>query len=208
MYVFVDEAGDTGVKIGKGASAIFTMVMVIVPSVEAMDELNARIATLRQDLKQPEHFEFHFKENNDTVRKAFFETVTPCTFSYSGIVVDKSKLFTPEYTDHKSFYKMVCGQLLGTAKDVLKEANIKIDESGGQQFRQELTAYLKQANNEPDTLNTIKQIKMGKSHSDNLLQMADMICGALHRAQDNTRKDAQQFKKLVQHREYSVLHIP
>jgi len=41
-----------------------------------------RISLLRKELNLTENYEFHFKRNPDTVKKAFFHAVSPYNFFY------------------------------------------------------------------------------------------------------------------------------
>ena len=209
MLIFVDESGDTGLKIGKGSSTLFTVTLVAIPHEETAQALNNRIVLLRQELKLSEAFEFHFKENSDTVRIAFLNAVAPFPFAYTGIIVNKSRI-TSDFAKPKTFHKQVCGLLFDAAKGTLSNANVKIDKTGGHDFRRELAAYLKQQTNpaSSDEAPRIKAIKMEPSHGNNLLQLADMVCGALHRAHDNGKPQPERFRKIIKHRENAVLYFP
>ena len=81
MLVFVDESGDTGFKLGHGSSEIMTVSLVIFDDESIAQEVDNRIVTLRTELHQPLNFEFHFKNNSDTIREAFFRAIAPFDFS-------------------------------------------------------------------------------------------------------------------------------
>ena len=205
MLVFVDEYGDTGLKLGQGSSDFFTVALVVFRENDEAQRVDDRIAALRAELRKPAGFEFHFTDNNDEVREAFFRAVAPHDFFYIGLVVNKAKLHMPGFTFRESFYKDICGQVFDQAKAQLENATVRIDRSGGEGFRRELAAYLKRQVNDPGlTVRHIKKVEMAGSRGNNLIQLADMICGAVARLYRTDKKDPGRFHKIIAHRELSV----
>ena len=125
------------------------------------------------------------------------------------MVVDKAKLGVEGIGSKSGFYNLVCGLVFESARDVLSEANVTLDSTGDQTFKRELAAYLKQKMNEPgEEHRRIKKVGMKPSHSDNLLQLADMACGAIARACHRDGRQTDSFRQIVRHREVSVLLWP
>ncbi len=50
----------------------------------------------------------------------------------------------------------------------------------------------------------IKEVKMQRSESNNLLQLADYIAGAINRSMVNSKKNSQDFRNMVGRREILV----
>jgi len=92
MLIFVDESGDTGLKIEKGSSRYFIIALVLFEENEEAEACDERIKLLRRELHLPEYFEFKFSKLRKEQRIKFFEAVLPYSFFYFGIVIDK----TPE----------------------------------------------------------------------------------------------------------------
>ena len=202
MLVFVDEYGDTGLKMGQGSSAFMAVVLVIFQDAESAEEANARIARLRTEIYKPAGFEFHFKENSHAIREAFFRAVAPLRFHYTGLIADKTRLQSAGYSFGEAFYRDVCGQVFDHAADLLQNASVRIDRSGGFTFRQELASFLKKRLNEPNYASPrIREVSMPMSKNDNLIQMADMICGAIARSIRVERQNDATFRKMIAHRE-------
>src|SRR3989338_1810676 len=109
MLVFIDESGDTGLKIHEGASRCFVISLVVFEEDEEALACDQRIQLLKKELAYPADFEFHFYSNSDRIRKKFLEAVSPYGFFYFGIVVDKDpqKLYGPGFRIKESFYKYV-----------------------------------------------------------------------------------------------------
>lgn len=209
MLAFVDESGDGGNKFGQGSSELMTVVLAIVPDEEAAVAIQRRIVALRDELNKPMDFEFHFRDNSDTIRERFFNAVAPLPFEYIGVVVDKTRLYGMGLSNPALFYRNVCSGVFEQARPILNEANVKIDRSGGRGFRRELTAHLKRlSNGGQDGVRHVKQVTMQDSAGNDLLQLADMLCGAVARSSRTDRANPGKFRKIVAHREIAVRHWP
>lgn len=58
--------------------------------------------------------------------------------------------------------------------------------------------------NEKDGPTLIKKVRTEPSHSNNLLQLADMVCGAVARSFRPDKPDRHVYRKLIRHRELGV----
>ena len=203
MLVFIDESGDTGLKIVEGATKYFAIVMVMFGEADEALSCDQRITLLRRELRLRDNFEFHFHQNSNRVRKAFLKAVLPYQKIYYGIVINKSKLFGDGFKNKESFYKYACGLLFENAQDKLERATVVIDESGRELFKYQLAKYLKGKVNTKDK-SCIKKVKMQDSRSNNLLQLADMVAGAISRSLDTVKESKIIFRELIKAREIYV----
>lgn len=203
MLVFIDESGDTGLKIAEGATRYFVVAMVAFDDNEEALSCDRRIDLLRRELRLGADFEFHFHRNSNRVKEAFFNAVLPYQFFYYGIVINKEKLFGEGFRNKESFYKYACGLLFENAKDKLENATVIIDESGRELFKYQLAKYLKEKVNSADR-RCIKWVKMQDSKGNNLLQLADMIAGAISRSFDEQKKTKKVFRNVINAREIYV----
>ncbi len=71
MLVFIDEAGDSGLKLQSGSSKYFTMGMVAFRENEEAIACDHRIRLLRKELRLDENFEFHFYETSSLIKRNF-----------------------------------------------------------------------------------------------------------------------------------------
>jgi hypothetical protein len=92
--------------------------------------------------------------------------------------------------------------LFENAKGYLKEASVVIDKSGNREFRQQLQKYLMAKINTDKEI--IRQVRTEASHSNNLLQLADIICGAIARSYRTDKKNPMEFRKLIRQHEVGV----
>lgn len=202
MLVFIDESGDSGLKIEKGSSRYFTVGLVMFEDNDEALACDQRIQLLKRELGLSENTEFHFKRNSDKFKRAFLTAIAPYNFFYYGIIINKdpSKLWGDGFRNKESFYKYACGLVFENAKEKLDKAIIIIDESGSLDFKRQLTKYLRRKMNG----GVIKKVKMQRSCGNNLLQLADYIAGVINRSVQNKRKWADEYRKIIAHREIYV----
>jgi hypothetical protein len=205
MLVFVDESGDTGRKLERGSSSHLTVALVVFRNHDEALRCDDRIVRLRAELKKPSTFEFHFSHNSDRIRLAFLEAIAPCDFTYHAVSLNKdpAKLWGKGFQFKESLYKYTCRLVFENAKPFLDHATVVIDGSGERRFRQELQAYLKARMNEPSGRTAIAKVKIQRSTSNNLLQLADYVAGVVNR-QVQRKPRATEFQRWIAVRQSSL----
>lgn len=177
MLILIDESGDAGFKIAKGSSPYFVVAMVIFRDFAEAERASAAIAEARVRLRvKPE---FKFNKSSHPVRDGFFSAVRPFQFGVRALVVEKARIYSESLRDDKDrFYNYFVQMLLKHDNEALRGARIKIDGSGDREFKQELESYLKRQCQG----GKIASVKFAESHRDNLIQLADMVAGAIARS--------------------------
>jgi hypothetical protein len=208
MLVFIDESGDPGFKFDSGSTDYFIVTLVAFEDSEEALATDQRIQALKGELKFPAEFEFHFNKVKKAYREAFLSAVAGFNWFYFSIVINKRKLTGPGFKFKESFYKYACGLVFENAKPYLDNATVVIDGSGSREFRRELGTYLrKRINDAKGDSRFIGKIKVQDSQSNNLLQLADMVCGAVARHYGE-KEDAGIYRRLIAHREIYVQFWP
>jgi hypothetical protein len=202
MLVFVDESGDSGMKGKQGSSLYFVVTAVLFEENEAAEACDVCIDQLRGELYLHPRAEFHFNKCSDAHREKFFRAVAPMDFFYLSLVLNKAKLWGPGFNYKEPFYKYATRLLFENAKPQLSRASVTIDQSGDRDFTRELSGYLKRRINTHGEV--IRKVKSEHSHSNNLLQLADMICGAVGRSYRTDKSRPRVFRNMIGHRELSV----
>ncbi|MFK5923758.1 MAG: DUF3800 domain-containing protein [Verrucomicrobiota bacterium] len=180
--MFVDESGDTGLKLGQGSSERFVVTLVVFEDVEDAHAAEARIKQLRHELGVKKEFEFHYSRMKPSYHEPFFQALGQEHFFYCSIAINKRKLIGPGFKVKESFYKYACRLVFENVKPLLDNAKIVIDGSGSREFKRELSSYLKKHMNSTDhNFKRIKKVQMEDSRKNDLIQLADMICGAVAR---------------------------
>jgi len=178
MLVFIDESGDTGLKVKKGSSRYFVVALVTFEDNEEAIGCDQRIQLLKRELRLPKVFEFKFRKLRKDQRIKFLEAVLPYSFFYFGIVINKERLYGEGFKIKESFYKYTCSLVFENAKPYLKDAIVIIDGTGSREFKRELKTYLRKKVG----TSIIKKVKIQPSHRNNLIQLADMIAGSIYRS--------------------------
>jgi len=207
VLVFIDESGDSGFKFDHGSSKFFIITAVIFDGNFAADACDRAIEGLRRKLGFPAQREFHFSECPDRIREEFLRCVSTEEFLYHAFVIDKQRLYrgAPTFQDGKSLYQFAVSIICENARSLLRDAKIVIDKNGDRSFRQELEKHLRKQMVDTDGTCLIRKVAMESSHSNNLVQLADMICGAVARSfnsADEAKKD--KFRQHLRRRERRV----
>lgn len=177
MLVLIDESGDPGFKLARGSSSHFIVAMVIFADEADAELASASMSALRVTLKLKT--EFRFSKAHNKVKDEFFNCFCRHKFLVRALVVDKSVVYSDDLRERKElFYSYFVRLLLHHDNGVLTDARIKIDGSGDRAFKKELNGYLRQ---ELDA-HQVKSIKFADSRRDNLIQLADMVSGAIFRS--------------------------
>lgn len=188
MLVLIDESGCPGFKLTKGSTPYFVVSMVIFKDFKQAEDAGKTIEELRQTLSV--NPEFKFSKTHPTVKDKFFEEMCHYDFEIRALVVDKRNVYSQKLrNDTDSFYNYFVKMLMQYDDDVLQDASIKIDGSGDKEFKKALTSYLRQRIGE----HKIKKFKFTDSRKDNLIQLADMVVGAIARSYSDSRKDANRW---------------
>ncbi|MBI2518127.1 MAG: DUF3800 domain-containing protein [Opitutae bacterium] len=208
MLVFIDESGDPGMPPGGSCSAFFTVTLIAFEDHDEAAAVEQRLALLKRELRLPDRFEFHFSKLRTDWREAFLRAVAPYEWFYFSVVINKAKLTGRGFQFPDPFYKYTCGLVFQNAKPYLNDSIVVIDGSGGREFRNQLNTYLRKRVNEAgDGPKFIRKVKVQDSDRNLLLQLADMVCGAVARGytqpQENNR-----YRRLISHREMLVQFWP
>lgn len=187
--MFVDESGDTGLKVKEGSSRYFVISLLLFEEHDEAVACDQRIELLKRELKHPTGFEFKFGKLNKSDRLAFIQATLPYSYFYFGVVIDKSQYSTWP-TTQGSFYKYVCDLAFQVTKPLLKDAVVIIDGRGSREFRREFKTFLRKVAGR----GIVKKVKIQDSHRNNLIQMADMVAGVIQRSY-STKSDKEIYRK-------------
>lgn len=197
MLVFIDDSGDAGFKFASGSTRYFVIACVIFDDdLEAL-KVKVAIRELKRQIGFPDSVEFKFFKSSDEIKQKFLHGISRYTFRVRTIVVDKSIIRSRELKENKSsFYSYIIKLVLQNNDETIIDAKIRIDGSGDRQFRRSFLGYLRKQLNSHQKI-VIKNCKLVDSQSDELIQMADMIAGAIRRSYDSSKKDAKIYKKII-----------
>ena len=209
MLAFIDESGDCGMKFDSGSSTYFVVTAVLFPDNFSADACDRGIDELKHKLSIPRAFEFHFTECRDSLREKFLKHVAHENFRYYAFILNKPKLFGGRFDDPNEVYQTAARFVCDNARRHFHDAKVVIDRTGNRDFKRKLEAALKSTMTEADGTCRIRKVGMEHSHSNNLVQLADMVCGAVGRDYNgNHTPAANQFRRILRDREERVQFWP
>lgn len=196
MLVFIDESGDAGFKLPRGSSSHFVIACVIFDDNLDAEEASLRIKRYRRALGRRDDHEFKFNKSSKDVRMGFFEAVASCKFRVRAVVVDKGQISSNHLRrDKASFHNYFIGCVLEQADGTISDARVRIDGRGDRDYKRSASAYFRRRLNSKD--NVVRNVKFVDSTSDSLIQLADMVAGAINRNESGTKSDASEYIKAL-----------
>lgn len=207
MLVFVDESGDSGMRLDKGSSLLFAVGLVVFRSDDEATRCDAAIGELKSRLGLPAAFEFHFAENSSRQRRSFLQTVSAFAFETHVFAVDKARTRGPGLQIKESLYKWTSRMAFENAAEHLEDATVVIDGSGDRTFRRELVSYLRRRLNDGE-VNRIRSVKLQPAHQNHLLQLADYSVSVSTRRMNMHRESALLYREFLARHEKTLRKWP
>jgi hypothetical protein len=185
VLVTVDESGDPGMRLDRGSSLHFVIARVVMETTGDAERISVEIARLRRELRvKPE---FKFGKCHPSIRDNFFAQTRSLPFRVRALVADKRRIHSPQLRTRKDyFYNHFVRMLFEHDNDRLQGGRAKIDGAGSHEFVRALKVYLRQQLSEGE----IAKLSFADSRNDNLIQLADMVAGAIARSYREGSRDS------------------
>jgi len=185
MFGFLDESGEPGVA--NNENDYLVVSLVIFESREAADKCSASIDRLRKRLGLPDNYEFKISRNSNKVKKAFTALMVNLNFRTITVALRKNDFKkTASYARIAEYF---------TNEVIANFENIRILQDSNPVLNKELNIQLKKRRSKIT-------IKMARSHSDNLLQLADYIVGLSAKKLKGTGKAVMHYKPFIKKQIY------
>lgn len=159
---------------------------------ENPDLLRQHLAGLRQSSGLPDQYEFNFHGlSSRPLRARVFHTLAELDFEAWAIIVDKTSLPDAfKLMPRLSFYLYFVSELIYAIPLQKRQgATLILDEFGSpEQVRRELRRVLKVR----EIQRSFKQVLVRRSRSEPLIQVADLVAGAILRR--DTKNDAEAYE--------------
>ncbi|MBS5918237.1 MAG: DUF3800 domain-containing protein [Varibaculum cambriense] len=185
-YVFIDDSGDAGMKLEQGSSKYIVMAACVFYSRKSIVEFLSVIDTLRN--RHISHGkvirysrEFKYSKTKLALKDEYFNAIKNCNFYVRVIFIDKNDLYSPHLRSNPEDLKMyMIKQVLTQTRGKITRAKVIIDGkdkrafgfSGGAEY---LRKTVNSKNHHP-----IQSAEFADSKDNELIQLADMIAGAVH----------------------------
>jgi hypothetical protein len=197
VHVFVDESGDSGMKLDGGSSRWLIIAACIFTTQESMESMSTAIQMCREDLGRRSAFEFKYAKTTRKAKDAFFSAIQDQDFVLRAILIDKRLLWSRHVTSSAdNLHTFAITQLLTHTDGFIKDAKIVIDGKDTKTFEfRSSTVFRKQINAAaPDT---VSRVVFADSYRNRLIQLADMCAGAIRRSQDESQGTARQHLAII-----------
>ncbi len=182
MPIFGDESGDPGMK--QDSSPTFSLAFVLFENQEKAEACNQMIADLKIRLAVQE---FHWIDLNRNHRMEFLAAVKCHDFHYIIQTLDKSKLSHRDFRRTAFFYERVAEKMARGIEEYLRiiqeccwpmpiNKRVVLDRNGDPVYVRAMKKYLHEMKDATGR-SLIGRITTRRSISDNLIQLADMVCG-------------------------------
>lgn len=193
MLITVDDSGGPGLKPGKGVTSYFAIAAIYFATDADAEKAKRKIQKLKDELRWKEKREFKFRKANAEVKTAFFKAVRNQNFTVSVVLLEKDKLDKKLFEKHPSklYNAAILRAIQGLGVD-LEQAHIYIDGEGGNNYRKKAKTFFRQ--NLP--AGAMKELTYVDSVKDPLIQLADMVVGAI-RYTLGEKKDADDYFHMI-----------
>ena len=192
-FIFIDDSGDPGFKSHAGSSKL-VMASAVFIDAQTATLLNRAITSLRKELGWKDNHEFKFRKTHRKEKLTFLKLAANYNFEIYAVYIDKTKFPTNyKYPGKKSLYNWTTRELLKIIP--LSNAYITLDGKYQKEYKLRVRSYLRQGFNSNEK--QIKKIDVHDSGRDNLIQLADMIAGAINRHLEAQKSDSELYYNII-----------
>lgn len=187
-----DEAGDASLNFKKGASRYFVLAVV---ATQDADGLRAVLENLRVQENFSQNFEFHFNSLTSTkLREKTLAALQNADFTGWALVVDKTTMPVPlrALTGMEFYLFMVVELISRIPLHVREKGTLILDEVGSAEVA---LAKLKKMLKAHEIRHEFSRIFFRRSRSEDLIQVADLVAGAILRRDSKNDHEAFEYVK-------------
>jgi len=193
--VFIDDSGDPGFKFGRGSTKYFAIALVVFDDDIDAEETSVIIKKFRRSLGWASHREFKFHQLRSDICCDFLRAVMKGNFTIRAMLLDKTKIADNQAIQGKTnFYHFAIKEVLAHNPDI-NNAHIHLDGKAENEYKRAVRTYFRQHLNV--TKKTVEKFKFVDSKTDNLIQLADMVAGAIRRTTETDKSDHDRYYKII-----------
>ena len=192
QYVFIDDSGDAGLRNSNTNQLIVAAVIVV--DEHKKELLEEAINLFRRRLGWVELHEFKFNKTEKNILIELIDFIKHFDFKAYAVVLDKKGIDPGSAQKNKvSVYNQTIRELLLRVSK--SDQIVVIDGKATKSHAEKLRAYLRHSLKEKGIKNT--RIRFVDSRKDSIIQLADIIAGAIARSYKD-KPDAKKYLSLLE----------
>lgn len=194
QLIFIDDSGDPGFKKGVSSSHFLLAAALFMDS-DTAKAVNDAITDYRRSLGWRDDYEFKFAKIRKDIITELLKIVTHYDFQIYAVYVNKEN-YTNLFRfclDSEKFYNWATKELLATMP--LAEARVKIDGKYNKQYKLHVKTYIRKELNTKSRKVAVFGVQDSKR--DNLIQLADIIAGSIHRSFQSDKTDSEKYISII-----------
>jgi hypothetical protein len=181
MYGYLDESGSQGVA--NYIDDYLVVSLVLFTDKATADKCSATIDRLRAQLGVTDNYEFHRSSNSSAIQAGFLKLIPHLDFKFITIAIRKNHL--KKHASYAHIAKLLAQEIAE------RFTELKIEMDSNPLLYTELRKQLKLAK-----LNYIR-VKQVKSHTNNLIQLADYVVNISSKKVKRTPKSITWYRPLT-----------
>lgn len=194
MLIFIDESGDPGFSFKRGSSKVFILALVIFLSEKDAEKTAHVIENFKQREWKGRNREIKFHGISKKERIKILKEIKDCNFRIRVMIVKKNSVDSNRLKKNIStYYNFFLKQLLAHNREILEDANIRLDGTAGREFKKSISSYLRKDLKKK----AIKNFKFVESEKDVLIQLTDIVAGSIHRTYQRDKDDKKIYKDII-----------
>lgn len=172
-YGYADESGEPGV--GKNDHDYFVFCIIIINNLAEANKISDKIQKLKDDLKLPSNYEFHYIDNSKKVRAAFMDLIGRLDFRYIDVYIKKNNY--RNYASVKNLSSLVLESLEKNSLNL----SLEMDKN---------PSLYKEIRKQKKNYDIVLHCSEKESRGNNMIQLADYVTAIrTHYLKNSTKKD-------------------
>lgn len=192
QLVFIDDSGDPGFK--SASSSNFVMAAAVFIDPEVANLLSQEISEYHSSLGWRDDYELKFAKIRKDIIAEFLRIASEYDLQIYATYINKDAFrgVAPAF-DNEKLYNWTIKELLEIIP--LDNAKIKIDGRSSKDNMRKTAAYLRHNINADNSKKL--DIRFEDSVDNNLIQLADLIAGSIHRYLNDEKTDARTYYRII-----------
>lgn len=182
--IYLDESGNPDVQ--ELTPPVLVIGAVVIESRQELAGLDQRFRNAFAAIRRPESHELRTAGLSVAKHAKVLRELSLLDYQWAAACFDKSKLTSVGFADPTTFYRYAFQFPIGDLLTIAWQADLVIDENSTAAFQAQLEAYLRRQNSGLP-VNRIGSVRFSTSSKQRLIQLADLVAGAVRRSVEGER---------------------